>query len=140
MEQLKRWVDYMRILSACLPLCQRISRGRQAEAKICTIVCATQNLEPQGAVYPVLKTGIAIACANNFKVQQGFKFLAINAGIKHQIQNFQNIKVICKVRKRRHRNPLFGHIGDKISKNREKKYIRRQRGMKLSLAANLVLN
>jgi hypothetical protein len=74
--QLKRWVDYMRILSACLPLCQRISRGRQAEAKVCTIVCATQNLEAQGAVHSALKTGIAIACANNFKVQEGFKFFS----------------------------------------------------------------
>jgi hypothetical protein len=74
MEQLKRWADYVRILSACLLLCQRISRGRQAEAKVCTIVCATQNLEAQGAVYSALKTGIAIACANNFKVQQGLRF------------------------------------------------------------------
>ncbi len=31
-----------------------------------------------------------------------------------------HIKVIRKVRKRRHRNPLFGHIGDEISKNRKK--------------------
>ncbi len=31
------------------------------------------------------------------------------------------IKVIRKVRKRRHRIPLFGHIVDEISKNREKK-------------------
>jgi hypothetical protein len=77
MEQLKRLVDYVRILSACLPLCQRISRGRQAEAKICTIVCATQNLEPPGAVYSALKTGIAIAFANNFQVQQVFKFFSI---------------------------------------------------------------
>jgi len=76
MEQLKRWVDYVRILSACLPLWQRISRGRQAEAKVCTIVCATQILEAQGAVHSALKTGIAIACANNFKVQQGFKFFS----------------------------------------------------------------
>jgi hypothetical protein len=50
MEQLKGWADYVRILSACLPLWQRISRGRQAEAKVCTILCATQNLEAQGAV------------------------------------------------------------------------------------------
>ncbi len=27
------------------------------------------------------------------------------------------IKVIRKVRKRRHPNPVFGHIGDEISKN-----------------------
>ncbi len=31
--------------------------------------------EAQGAVYLALKTGIAIACANDFKVQQGLKFL-----------------------------------------------------------------
>jgi hypothetical protein len=30
-------------------------------------------------------------------------------------------KVIRKVKKRRHWNPLFGHIGDEISKNRKKK-------------------
>jgi hypothetical protein len=42
---------------------------------------------------------------------------------------------------RRHWNPLFGHIGDEISKNRgKKKYTGLQRGMKLSLVANLVLN
>jgi hypothetical protein len=74
MEQLKRWADYVRILSACLLLCQRISRGRQAEAKVCTIVCATQNLEAQGAVYSALKTGIAIAYVHNFEVQEGFKY------------------------------------------------------------------
>ncbi len=73
MEQLKRWADYVSILSACLPLCQRISRGGQAEAKVCTIVCATQNLEAQGAVYSVLKIGIANAYADNLKVQQGIK-------------------------------------------------------------------
>jgi len=74
MEQLKGWADYVRMLSACLPLCQRISRGRQAEAKVCTIVCATQNLQAQGAVYSALKTGIAIAYADNLKLQQGFKY------------------------------------------------------------------
>ncbi len=31
-------------------------------------------------------------------------------------------RVKPKVRKRWHQNPLFGHIGDKISKNRNKKY------------------
>ncbi len=65
MEQLKRWADYVRILSACLPLCQRISRGRQADTKVCTIVSATQNLEAQGAVYSALKTGVAIAYTDN---------------------------------------------------------------------------
>jgi hypothetical protein len=52
--------------------------------------------------------------------------------------NYQDNKVIRKVRQRRRRNPLFGHIGDEISKNRGKKVL--QRGMKLGLAANLVLN
>jgi hypothetical protein len=50
------------------------------------------------------------------------------------------MKVIHKVRQRRHRNPLFRHIRDEISKNGEKKYTELQRGTKLSLAANLVLN
>jgi hypothetical protein len=49
-------------------------------------------------------------------------------------------KMIRAVRKRRHRNPLFGHIGDEISKNREKKYTGLQGGIKRSFAANLVLN
>jgi hypothetical protein len=35
---------------------------------------------------------------------------------------------------------MFGHIGDEISKNRGKKYIGLQWGMKLSFATNLVLN
>jgi hypothetical protein len=47
---------------------------------------------------------------------------------------------ICKVRKRRHWNPLFGHMGDEISQNREKEYTGLQGVMKLSLAANLMLN
>jgi hypothetical protein len=49
-------------------------------------------------------------------------------------------KVIREVRQRRHRKPLFGQIGDEISKNRKKMYTGLQRGMKLSLATNLVLN
>jgi hypothetical protein len=32
------------------------------------------------------------------------------------------------------------HVGDEISKNKKKKYIRLQQGMKLKLATNLVLN
>ncbi len=40
-------------------------------------------------------------------------------------------KVFRKVRQRRHRNPVFGHIGGEISKNRNKKYTNLQRGMKL---------
>jgi hypothetical protein len=37
--------------------------------------------------------------------------------------------------------PRFGHIGDEVSQNREKKkYTGLQRGMKLSLAATLVVN
>jgi len=43
----------------CLPASLYASEfqgaGRQAEAKVCTIVCATQNLEAQGAVYSALK-------------------------------------------------------------------------------------
>jgi hypothetical protein len=51
------------------------------------------------------------------------------------------IKVIRNVRKKRHRNPLFGRIGDEIFKNRGKKSAQGfNGGMKLSLAANLVLN
>jgi hypothetical protein len=51
-------------------------------------------------------------------------------------------KVIHKVRQRWYWNPLFGHIGHEISKNgrKKKRYTRLQLGMKLSLAANLVLN
>ncbi len=48
-------------------------------------------------------------------------------------------KVIRKIAKRRHRTPLWSYR-DEISKNRGKKYTGLQRGMKLSLAANLVLN
>ncbi len=40
-------------------------------------------------------------------------------------------KVIRKVRQSRHRNPVFGHIGEEISKNRNKQYTDLQRGMKL---------
>ncbi len=36
--------------------------------------------------------------------------------------------------------PPVGHIVDEISKNRGKEYTELQRGMKLNLAANLVLN
>jgi hypothetical protein len=42
--------------------------------------------------------------------------------------------------KRQHQKPFFGHIGDEISKNRGKKYIEPQGGMKLNLVANLMLN
>jgi hypothetical protein len=35
-------------------------------------------------------------------------------------------EVICKIKKIQHQNPMFGHIGDEISKNKEKKYIRFQ--------------
>jgi hypothetical protein len=35
---------------------------------------------------------------------------------------------------------LFGHIGDKTSEKQGKKYTELQGGMKLSLAAKLVLN
>jgi hypothetical protein len=38
-----------------------------------------------------------------------------------RLQKQRNNKVICKVRKRRHHNPLFGHIGDEVCKNRKKK-------------------
>jgi len=61
--------------------------------------------EAQGAMYSALKTGIAIAYADNLKVQRGFKYFT------NQPRNFQNIKVTRKVRKRQYRNPLFGHIG-----------------------------
>jgi len=48
------------------------------------------------------------------------------------------IKVIRKVRKRRHRNPCLGrHIGDEISKNRKNKYTGLQRGIKLSAKLSL---
>jgi hypothetical protein len=50
-----------------------------------------------------------------------------------------NNKVIHKVRQRQHWNP-FGHIGDEISKNTKKKYIKLQQGMKFNLITILVLN
>jgi len=40
--------------------------------------------------------------------------------LKIQRKNLGN-KVIRKLRKRRHRNLLFGHMGDEIFKNRKKK-------------------
>jgi len=43
-------------------------------------------------------------------------------------------KVICKVKKRQHRNPLFGHIREEISKNKKKKCIGLQHSMKLKVA------
>jgi hypothetical protein len=49
-------------------------KEQQAEAKVCTIVCATQNLEAPGVVYSALKTRIANAYADNLKVRQGFKY------------------------------------------------------------------
>jgi len=36
------------------------------------------------------------------------------------LKTFTHIKDISKVRPRRHLNPLFGHIGDEISKRGEK--------------------
>jgi hypothetical protein len=50
--------------------------------------------------------------------------------------NLPDIKVIHKVRKRRHRNPLclVTCLGDEISKNSEKKYTGLQLGMKLRFA------
>jgi hypothetical protein len=54
--------------------------------------------------------------------------------------NSKHNKIICKIKKRQHQNPLFDHIGNEISKNREKMYIRVQLAMKLSLGRNLVLN
>jgi hypothetical protein len=43
-------------------------------------------------------------------------------------------KVVHKVKKRQHWNPLFGHIRDEIFKNKKKKCTRLQRGMKLKVA------
>jgi hypothetical protein len=34
--------------------------------------------------------------------------------------NIEYNKVICKIKQRQHHNPLFGHIGDEISKIGEK--------------------
>jgi len=41
-KKVGRLCVHVRILSACLPFCQRISRSRQAEAKVFIIMCATQ--------------------------------------------------------------------------------------------------
>jgi hypothetical protein len=40
-------------------------------------------------------------------------FLKTYSKVSHNLYVY--CKVIHKVRKRRHRNPLFGHIGDEIS-------------------------
>jgi hypothetical protein len=39
-----------------------------------------------------------------------------------------DIKVIGKVRKRRQQNPMFGHLRDEISENKENKYTGASRG------------
>jgi len=52
--------------------------------------------EAQGAVYSALKTGIAIACADNFNVQQGFKLFTNQTAIKHQIKIFKILKLSVK--------------------------------------------
>ncbi len=55
--------------------------------------------------------------------------------------NLGEIKLSEKSGKDGTRTPLFGHITNEDSKNRgKKKYTGLQRGMKLSLTANLVLN
>jgi hypothetical protein len=41
-KKVGRLCVHVRILSACLPFCQQISRSRQAEAKVFIIMCATQ--------------------------------------------------------------------------------------------------
>ncbi len=41
MEKLKRWADYVCMCG----FCQRISRSRQAEDKVFSIMCATQEKE-----------------------------------------------------------------------------------------------
>jgi hypothetical protein len=40
-------------------------------------------------------------------------FLKTYSKVSHNLYVYS--KVICKVRKRWHQNPLFGHIGDEIS-------------------------
>jgi hypothetical protein len=49
-------------------------------------------------------------------------------------------KITCKIKKTWHRNPLFSHIGDEISKNTKKKTLGFKGGMKFNLVTNLVLN
>jgi hypothetical protein len=44
-------------------------------------------------------------------------------------------KVTRKVRQTRRWNPLFGHIGDDISKNSKKKYTGLQRGIKIQFSS-----
>jgi len=49
------------------------------------------------------------------------RFQVVVSGISPRLCKILANNVIRKVRQRRHWNPLFGHIGDEISKNREKK-------------------
>jgi hypothetical protein len=110
---------HVRILSACLAFCQRISRSRQAEAKVFTIMCVTQK-KPKVLCTLLSKQGSPLGMLTSLRYSGVANTSPINPGITPQTQNFQNIKVTRKVRKRQYRNPLFGHIGDEISKNREK--------------------
>ncbi len=110
---------HVRILSACLAFCQRIQRSRQAEAKVFTIMCVTQK-KPKVLCTLLSKQGSPLRMLTSLMYSGVANTSPINPGITPQTQNFQKIKVTRKVRKRQYRNPLFGHIGDEISKNREK--------------------
>jgi hypothetical protein len=56
--------------------------------------------------------------------------------------NYDSIfnRVIGKVRTTQHQNPEFGHTQGEIKKNRQKKYISIQGGMKLRKLSILVVN
>jgi hypothetical protein len=52
-----------------------------------------------------------------------YEILPKSLKLLYSIMNSKHNKVIYKVRKRQHQNPLFGHIGDEIFKTRKKRYI-----------------
>ncbi len=56
------------------------------------------------------------------------------------LQDFTIVKLSIKSSKDNIGTPLFGPIGDAISKNKKKKYIGLQQGMILGLTVDLVLN
>jgi hypothetical protein len=56
------------------------------------------------------------------------------------LQDFVIVKLFVKLNKDNIGTPLFGHIGNAISKNRKNKYTSLQECMILSLTSDLVLN
>ncbi len=104
----------------CLPpFLPANSRSRQAEAKIFTIMCVTQK-KPKVLCTLLSKQGQPLHVPTILRYSRVSDPLPINLGIKHQIENFQNIKVIRKVRKRRHENPCLVTQGMRFQKTGKK--------------------